>query len=619
MSTFGDIDMNSQNITRKFKIFNSKLFYLLFILFTPFAYSQNSTSWWGHCCDDRRYHTPEDVCKSRTSPKNSHFSHAEILYNDQGVNLRGRYASCFWSDDDGNLVSSGSAHLVEEFCPLGYTPNGNSANGNNTCSAYCPVSHWNGTTCQSTQNQQTCGTSSTNPIDFFEGEKYRDELLLKIGTVFPIDFRYFYNSQRGAEENGNGLVGCIYPNTRFAVSMVVIDTVPIMNANEFAVYRHSDAIVSYMSNSRNFSHTYWRHNYDQWLSTKSNGKVAWYRQSGRPVIFDVDNRSSAFPFLVLADLSNGEKSITDQSEGRVYTFNAAGNLREIKDRLTGQYHTIIYEENSHYISQIHHSLGGHLALTYQSNIINPSGLVSISDTFSYRYVTRVMSHDGRRVDIQWEQNKKGCTKTDYLITQITHPYKTVKKGHRDYEYSDLSFPFALTAIYDQDTDDAVTRRLYAEFTFDDQMRATQSQLANSAESITVDYVNENIRKVTNALGKEATYTFGIDNGARRLLSVTGEPTQNCLQSDTSFTYYSNGSTQTKTVNGVTTAYQYNDRGLETQRIEAQGTPEQKTITTEWHPTFTLPTKITQGNRVTIMTYDDQGRLQNQTEQPLTMH
>jgi len=62
-------------------------------------------------------------------------------------------------------------------------------------------------------------------------------------------------------------------------------------------------------------------------------------------------------------------------------------------------------------------------------------------------------------------------------------------------------------------------------------------------------------------------------------------------------------------NGNLTTYQYDlARNLETSRTEAAGTPQARTITTAWHPTFRLPATITEPGRETTMSYDPAGNL-----------
>jgi YD repeat-containing protein len=79
-------------------------------------------------------------------------------------------------------------------------------------------------------------------------------------------------------------------------------------------------------------------------------------------------------------------------------------------------------------------------------------------------------------------------------------------------------------------------------------------------------------------------------------------------------YDANGNVIAKSdFNLVTTLYTYDlARNLEVSRTEANSALEQRTITTEWHPVYRVPVKITEpvggGSRVTTQTYDTRGNL-----------
>ena len=62
------------------------------------------------------------------------------------------------------------------------------------------------------------------------------------------------------------------------------------------------------------------------------------------------------------------------------------------------------------------------------------------------------------------------------------------------------------------------------------------------------------------------------------------------------------------VDGVTTTYRHDARGLELSRTEAIGTPQERTVTTDWHPRFRLPVRIAEPGRVTEYRYGTNGRL-----------
>ena len=64
---------------------------------------------------------------------------------------------------------------------------------------------------------------------------------------------------------------------------------------------------------------------------------------------------------------------------------------------------------------------------------------------------------------------------------------------------------------------------------------------------------------------------------------------------------------------MTTTYIRDRRGLELERKEAVGRPEERTVTTVWHPAFRLPETITEPGRRTTFGYDGQGRLLTRTQ------
>ncbi len=103
---------------------------------------------------------------------------------------------------------------------------------------------------------------------------------------------------------------------------------------------------------------------------------------------------------------------------------------------------------------------------------------------------------------------------------------------------------------------------------------------------------------------------------QRVSSVEGEPSANCPNSNSTFTYDDRGLVKTRTDNkGNVTTFDYNERGLEVSRTEAYGTPQARTVTTTWHPTLFLPLTMTEPDRITTYSYDDQGRQLSQSVSP----
>lgn len=179
--------------------------------------------------------------------------------------------------------------------------------------------------------------------------------------------------------------------------------------------------------------------------------------------------------------------------------------------------------------------------------------------------------------------------------------------YRRYHYTDAHNPKLLTGI----TDERGIR--YATWTYDDQGRAVSSEHANGAEKITLRFNTDGSTTVTNALGKQTVYRFQAFQGVPRITAIEGEPSANCPASNSKYAYDERGLLKTKTDNkGNHTTYEYNTRGLEISRTEASGTPQARTITTEWHPDFFAPVKITEPDRITQYTYDSQGRQTSQS-------
>ena len=111
--------------------------------------------------------------------------------------------------------------------------------------------------------------------------------------------------------------------------------------------------------------------------------------------------------------------------------------------------------------------------------------------------------------------------------------------------------------------------------------------------------------MTDALGVVRTFTNTIVNGISKNSGVTLP----CTTCDAlSYLYDANGFISRKIdFNNNRTNYTHDARGLETLRVEGltsggAATPATRTITTEWHASYRLPTRIAEPFRLTTMTY-----------------
>ena len=194
------------------------------------------------------------------------------------------------------------------------------------------------------------------------------------------------------------------------------------------------------------------------------------------------------------------------------------------------------------------------------------------------------------------------------LISITYPDSS---GVSTYQYEDTNFLNALTGITDANGE------RFATWAYDPSGRAVSSEHSGGAENVVVDYTylgsSSDPRVIaTNALGKQTTYHFADIFGARKIVEVEGHQSSNCAAANKNYTYDTNGFIASKTDwKGNTTTYARNAIGQELSRTEAFGTPDARTITTEWHATFNLRTKVTEPDSETTYTYDASGNLLSQ--------
>ena len=315
--------------------------------------------------------------------------------------------------------------------------------------------------------------------------------------------------------------------------------------------------------------------------------VILYRSSGKGLSYwEEDGSWVADPdvtgTLVASEDTYGEITgwTYTTSNDQVETYDAEGRILSVTDR-SGLSHTYSYQSDS-------------ITVTHTSG-----------DTIVYQLDT-----EGRVIGFTDPDNNayQYSYDSEERIVIVTYPDDTpldsTDNPKRIYHYEDPNFPHALTGITDENGN------RYATWSYDEEGRAISSEHANGIDKVTLAYnVEDGTTTATNPLGKQTTYHFTTIHGIRKVTQVEGHPTASCEGANKAYSYDANGNIASKTDwNGVVTNYTYDmDRNLELTRTEAAGTPQERTITTEWHPQFRLPTKITEPNRITEYTYDGQGR------------
>ena len=192
--------------------------------------------------------------------------------------------------------------------------------------------------------------------------------------------------------------------------------------------------------------------------------------------------------------------------------------------------------------------------------------------------------------------------SDDNISSVTYPDLTT----RTYRYGTTSATEALLMGITDDNDNE-----FATWTYDSSDRAISSENAG-ANHMDLVYNTDGSTTITDPFGQSRTYTYTVLHRVARLTGVD-LACDSCGPAVQSITYDANGFVSSKTdFLGNLTNFVHNTRGLETSRTEAVGTAQERTITTQWHADFGLPTQIDEPGRTTTLTYNTDGQVLTRT-------
>ncbi|KJV06992.1 RHS repeat protein [Methylocucumis oryzae] len=212
------------------------------------------------------------------------------------------------------------------------------------------------------------------------------------------------------------------------------------------------------------------------------------------------------------------------------------------------------------------------------------------------------------------------------LTTVTYPDETpaisTDNPKKTYVYNEsvntagVNQIHALTGIIDENN------VRYATYKYNTQGKAISTEHAGSVNKFSLAYNNDGSTTITDPLGSVRS------NFAKAILNVVKSTGQTqpagigCGPSARNIAYDANGNiTRLTDFNGNTTCYAYDTtRNLETVRVEglaagsacltnlasylpATGTSERK-ISTEWHPTWRLRTRVAEPKRITAWDYGE---------------
>lgn len=315
-----------------------------------------------------------------------------------------------------------------------------------------------------------------------------------------------------------------------------------------------------------------------------------YRPDGRTLFFKLRNGE----FVADADIADRLIRLTDGSNNptgweytvaqtdEVETYDESGKLVSIANR-AGVTQTLAYDGSGR-LSTVTDAFGRQLTFGYNAsgqlaNFTDPSGASYI---YGYNSVGNVSS--------------------------VTYP-----GGHsRTYVYNEsantggANRPYALTGIVDENG------VRFATYKYDSSERVISSEHAGGAQRYLFSYAS-NSTIVTDPLGTARTHTFTTLLGVARTTGIS-QPCVTCAGS-AARSYDSAGNLASQTdFNGRITGYSYDlSRNLETSRTEALGTARARTVTTQWHSSYRVPTEIEEPGKRTTFTHDASGNVLTKTE------
>jgi len=443
------------------------------------------------------------------------------------------------------------------------------------------------------------------------------------GTVSALGPKNFPSPQDSCKKDDN-LGNPINP--RIAEKFQVETDYLADDSIQFQRHYHSS---NYMTSTAIGGH--WRHTYDRRISFNlgvsitSTAYAVVTRETGQQLIFTRNANSTVWQSE--PDITDTLISLTDSSgaiigmelttdNGSVETYDPKGKLLSIKNR-SGRTQTLTYSDSS----------------TYATVAPRPDFLIKVTDNFGKAFGF-AYDNRGRLVSFSDPANKATLYSYDDVtdnLTKVSYPDNTSK----NYLYNEPAYtqntdlPHALTGIQDENN------KRYATFNYNSNGQAISTEHFGSVNKYSVSYkfdTNGNPigANITDPLGNTYTSNFQMILGVVKSTGQSQPGGSGCSASSNSIDYDSNGNLTSKTdFNGNKTCYAYDlSRNLETMRVEGLAStadcatalastslikPARK-ISTEWHPTFRIPTKITEEGQQTAWAYDNFG---NTTSKAIT--
>jgi RHS repeat-associated protein len=297
----------------------------------------------------------------------------------------------------------------------------------------------------------------------------------------------------------------------------------------------------------------------------------------------------------LTSLATGQLRYTHTEDNSTWLFSPSGQLQSATQR-NGWVHSYTYTSQPvgsttvSLLTRVTNQFGRFITLAY-----NASG-----------YLIQVTPPDGRAIGYVYDSQNRLST-VRYATSPVTS---------KTYLYENAAFPNALTGITDENN---VRHGTYA---YDAQGRAISSELAGAVERYSVSYPASASATtvVIDPLGTARNYRYST-NASQLSVTAADKPSNTGTGDAASRVQNAFGLTDSETdFLGLQTLYTWDTaRRLPLTVTRAAGRPEAQTVSTQWHPTLSLPTLVTEqgasagvGLRTTAYTYDALGNKLTET-------